>query len=152
MRIRLPVIWMVVFCMLWSVSLWADTTVKPVENLAVLKVANRSVMVFHATILGEVPELRAKRAKEVIGEALEADDGLNVTIEPIMKSYMVFLGSRRAFIVSPEDFNESEFDSVQQAAEVAAEKLRQAVSETQEARNLHLILWSVGAALLATGI
>ncbi|WP_459731142.1 mechanosensitive ion channel family protein [Pseudomonas sp. MHK4] len=152
MRIRLPVIWMVVFCMLWSVSLWADTTVKPVENLAELKVANRSVMVFHATILGEVPELRAKRAKEVIGEALEADDGLNVTIEPIMKSYMVLLGSRRAFIVSPEDFNESEFDSVQQAAEVAAEKLRQAVSETQEARNLHLILWSVGAALLATGI
>lgn len=152
MRSRLLVVLFTVFGLFWSLQLWAEDSPKAADAPAELKVANRSVMVFRATLLGEAPASRVKRAKAVIGEALEEADDLKVTLDPIMKSYMVLLGARRAFIVSPKDVDETEFDSVRQAAEAAAERLRQVVAETQEARSLHLILRSVGAALLATGI
>ncbi|MNQ61233.1 Mechanosensitive channel MscK precursor [compost metagenome] len=152
MRSRLLAVMFTVFGMFWSVQLWAEDAPKVVDAPVELKVANRSIMVFRATILGEAPASRVKRAKAVIGEALDDADDLNVSIDPIMKSYMVLLGSRRAFIVSPKDFDETEYDSVQQAAEAAAGKLRQVVAETREARSLQLILRSVVAALLATGI
>ncbi|MNF23958.1 Mechanosensitive channel MscK precursor [compost metagenome] len=152
MRSRLLAVMFTVFGMFWSVQLWAEDAPKVVDAPVELKVANRSIMVFRATLLGEAPASRVKRAKAVIGEALDDADDLNVSIDPIMKSYMVLLGSRRAFIVSPNDFDETEYDSVQQAAEAAAGKLRQVVAETREARSLQLILRSVVAALLATGI
>ncbi|KAB0494283.1 mechanosensitive ion channel family protein [Pseudomonas vancouverensis] len=141
-----------VFGMFWSVQLWAEDAPKTPDAPAELKVANRSIMVFRATLLGEAPAVRVKRAKAVITEALDEDDVPNVSLDPIMKSYMVLLGSRRAFIVSPDDFDPTEFDTVQQAADAAAEKLRQVVGETQEARSLQLILRSIAAAVLATGI
>ena len=152
MRSRLLAVLFTVFGMFWSVQLWAEDAPKVVDAPVELKVANRSIMVFRATILGEAPASRVKRAKAVIGEALDDADDLNVTLDPIMKSYMVLLGSRRAFIVSPTDVDETEFDSVQLAAESAADRLRQVVAETREARSLQLILRSVVAALLATGI
>ena len=152
MRSRLLAVMFTVFGMFWSVQLWAEVAPKVVDAPVELKVANRSIMVFRATILGEAPTSRVKRAKAVIGEALDDADDLNVTLDPIMKSYMVLLGSRRAFIVSPTDVDETEFDSVQLAAEAAADRLRQVVAETREARSLQLILRSVVAALLATGI
>ncbi|MCY1263046.1 mechanosensitive ion channel protein MscS [Pseudomonas jessenii] len=152
MRSRLLAVLFTVFGMFWSVQLWAEDAPKVVDAPVELKVANRSIMVFRATILGEAPASRVKRAKAVIGEALDDADDLKVTLDPIMKSYMVLLGSRRAFIVSPKDFDETEFDSVQLAAEAAADRLRQVVAETREARSLQLILRSVVAALLATGI
>jgi len=152
MRSRLLVVLFTVLGLFWSLQLWAEDSPQVADAPAELKVANRSVMVFRATFLGEAPASRVKRAKAVIGEALDEDDDLKVTFDPIMKSYMVLLGSRRAFIVSPQDIDATEFDSVRQAAEAAAERLRQVVAETQEARSLHLILRSVGAALLATGI
>ncbi|PMZ73193.1 mechanosensitive ion channel family protein [Pseudomonas sp. FW305-70] len=152
MRSRLLVVLFTVFGLFWSLQLWAEDSPKAADAPAELKVANRSVMVFRATLLGEAPASRVKRAKAVIGEALDEADDLKVTLDPIMTSYMVLLGSRRAFIVTSKDFDATEFDSVQQAAEAAAEKLRQVVAETQEARSLHLILRSVGAALLATGV
>ncbi|MNO30963.1 Mechanosensitive channel MscK precursor [compost metagenome] len=152
MRSRLLAVMFTVFGMFWSVQLWAEDAPKVVDAPVELKVANRSIMVFRATLLGEAPASRVKRAKAVIGEALDDADDLNVTLDPIMKSYMVLLGSRRAFIVSPTDVDETEFDSVQLAAEAAADRLRQVVAETREARSLQLILRSVVAALLATGI
>ncbi len=152
MRSRLLAVMFTVFGMFWSVQLWAEDAPKVVDAPVELKVANRSIMVFRATIFGEAPVSRVKRAKAVIGEALDDTDDLNVSIDPIMKSYMVLLGSRRAFIVSPNDFDATEFDTVQQAAEAAADRLRQVVAETREARNLQLILRSVVAALIATGV
>ena len=152
MRSRLLAVMFTVLGMFWSVQLWAEDAPKVADAPVELKVANRSIMVFRATILGEAPASRVKRAKVVIGEVLDDADDLNVSIDPIMKSYMVLLGSRRAFIVSPNDFDETEYDSVQQAAEAAAGKLRQVVAETREARSLQLILRSVVAALIATGV
>ncbi len=152
MRSRLLAVLLVVFGLFWSVQLWAEESSVTADSAVELKIANRSIMMFRANVLGEGPASRAKRAKAVISEVLDDADNLTVTLDPIMKSYMVLLGSRRAFIVAPGDFDEAEYDSVQQAAQAAAEKLRLVVAETQEARNLRLIIRSIVAALIATGI
>ncbi|WP_408596531.1 mechanosensitive ion channel family protein [Pseudomonas sp. PLMAX] len=153
MRSRLLATLLVVLGVFWSVLLWAEDTPKPVDAPAVeLKIANRSIMVFRATLLGEAPETRVKRAKTAINEALDDADDLRVTLDSIQNSYLVLLGAKRAFIVSPQDVDATEYESVQQAAEAAAEKLRQVVTETHEARSLRLILRSLVATALATGI
>ncbi|WP_223513799.1 mechanosensitive ion channel family protein [Pseudomonas sp. GL-B-19] len=154
MRSSRLAILMAVFGMFWSVLLWAEDVSTAVDSASAveLKVANRSIMVFRATLLGEAPATRVKRAKAVISEALEEVDDLNVTVDPIQNSYLVLLGTRRAFIVSPHDVDNVEFTSVQDAAYSAAAKLRQVVAETQEARSLRLILRAAAAGALATVI
>ncbi|GAB6403188.1 mechanosensitive ion channel family protein [Pseudomonas sp. MHK4] len=155
MRSRLLTPLIVMFAMCWSVLLWAEDAAKPLDPAptpAELKIANRSIMVFRGALLGETPQTRVKRAKTAINEALDDADDLRVTLDSIQDSYLVLLGAKRAFIVSPKDVDASEFESVRQAAESAADKLRQVVAETGEARSLHLILRSLAGAALATGI
>ncbi|OXR34804.1 mechanosensitive ion channel [Pseudomonas umsongensis] len=153
MRDRFLPILVAVLSMSWSVLLFAEDALHPVEHPpADLKVANRSIMVFRATLLGESPDTRAKRAKTVINEALDDSDDLAVTLDPIQNSYLILLGTKRAFIVSPKDVDSLEYASVREAAEGTAEKLRQVVAETQEARSLRLILRALGTAAFATAI
>ncbi|MBH8615111.1 mechanosensitive ion channel family protein, partial [Pseudomonas mohnii] len=103
MRNRVVTAVIAVFCLLSSLHLWAEEAPKAPDASAELKVANRSVMVFRATVLGEPPQSRVKRAGAVIREALDEADDLNVSIDPIQNSYLVLLGTRRAFIVTPKD-------------------------------------------------
>ncbi len=134
----------------WSFLAWGADVAEPVQTPAELKVANRLVMVFRATLLGEAPASRAKRAQTVISEGLDESDELAVTIDPIQDSYLVLLGARRAFIVSPKDLDGVEYPSVQQAAEDAAARLRQVVEETREARSVKVMVHALGVAALAT--
>ncbi|MFJ3261640.1 mechanosensitive ion channel family protein [Pseudomonas sp. NPDC086581] len=117
----------------------------PVE----LKIANRSIVVFRATLLGETPIGRQQRAKAVIEEVLQGTDDLQVSTAPILHSYMVLLGGRRAFIVSPQDV-ESPEGSVQEAAARAAANLKVVVEETGQARSLRFLLKAVGYSAVAT--
>jgi small-conductance mechanosensitive channel len=141
---------MVVVAMFWSVISWAEDAPAPAP--AELKIANRSIMVFRTSLLGETPQVRLKRAKTAINETLDDGDDLRVTVDPIQTSYLVLLGAKRAFIVSPKDVEGTEFESVGQAAQSAADKLRQVVTETQEARSVRLMLRALAMAALATAI
>ncbi|MBM7060256.1 mechanosensitive ion channel [Pseudomonas sp. UL073] len=158
MRSR-ALVWMVAgFALLGSAWLWAADSVANGDAaeqgvaIAELKVANRSIMVFRATLAGETPELRARRAKAVISEALDGTEELEVHAQPIQDSYMVLLGSHRAFFVSPKDVDGVEYATLQQAADGAAGKLRQVVAETQEARSLRFILVAAAAVAAATAL
>lgn len=117
----------------------------PVE----LKIANRSIVVFRATLLGETPAGRQQRAKAVIEDVLQGTDDLQVSTAPILHSYMVLLGGRRAFIVSPQDLDSPE-GSVQEAAARAAANLKVVVEETGQARNLRFLLKALGYSAVAT--
>ncbi|MCP1604882.1 small-conductance mechanosensitive channel [Pseudomonas citronellolis] len=116
---------------------------------AELKVANRSIVVFRATLLGETPAARAQRAKAVIEEALQGTDELTVSIDAILHSQLVLLGGRRAFIVVPLDLDPPG-GSVQEAAAQAAANLRLVVEETGQARSLRFLLTALGFSALAT--
>ena len=117
----------------------------PVE----LKIANRTIVVFRATLLGETPVARQQRAKAVIEDALQGTDDLQVSTAPILHSFMVLLGGRRAFIVSPLDVDSPE-RSVQEAAAQAAANLKVVVEETGQARSLRFLLKALGYSALAT--
>ena len=121
----------------------------PAAEAVELKLANRSVMVFRATLLGETPALRVQRARAVISEALDGDDDLKVSIDPIQQSYMVLLGYSRAFIVTPQDLDVGQ-TSVREAAQVAADNLRLVVEESGEARNVRFLLKAAGFSAIAT--
>ncbi|CAK16044.1 mechanosensitive ion channel family protein [Pseudomonas entomophila] len=118
---------------------------------AELRIANRSIFTFHATLLGETPAARAQRAAMVIDDALRGTDELKVGVDPIMHSHLVLLGGRRAFIVAPQDLG-LEGGDTRAAAEQAAAILRQVVEESGEARNLHFLLKALGYSALASVI
>ncbi len=130
-----------------------DDSVVAVEGVqaspAELKIANRTLLVFHATLLGETPAARATRAQGVIEEALQESAELQVSVEPILHSYLVLLGDRRAFIVAPLDVT-SDGGSVRETAEQAAQTLRLVVEETGQARSVDYLLKAAGFSALAT--
>ncbi|MEW5621191.1 mechanosensitive ion channel family protein [Pseudomonas putida] len=141
--------------LLFSPLLHADTPQSgpEVEGViaepAPLTVINRTVLVFRATLLGETPKVRAQGAKKVIEETLQETNDLEVRVDPILHSYLVLLGGRRAFIVTPLD---AAADSITagEAAEQAAENLRLVVEETRQARSLRFLLTAIGYSAAAT--
>ncbi|NUT76965.1 mechanosensitive ion channel [Pseudomonas sp. C1C7] len=152
MQSRLLATLLFVFCVSCSMLIQAADETTSSQDYAELTVANRNVMVFRSTLMGESPASRVKRAKAVISEALDEADDPVVALDPIQDSYLVLLGTRRAFIVSPKDVDTLQYGSVEQAAQSAAEKLRQVVAETKESRSLRLMLRALVAAAIATGI
>lgn len=116
---------------------------------AELTIANRSIITFRATLLGETPAARAQRARTVIDEALRGTDELKVSVDTILNSHLVLLGGRRAFIVAPQDLGLDGGDT-REAAEQAATLLRQVVDETGQARSLRFLAKAVGYSVLAT--
>lgn len=141
----------VLLCLLSSAALAADESDGETEAPAAeLKVANRTILVLRATLLGESPEIRAARARAVINEVLDSSSELKVSLQPVHGSIMVRLGDRRAFIVSPEDVDPVQHDSVEAAANAAAQVLHQVVSENEESRNLRFMLVAVVYSVAAT--
>jgi len=145
--------------LVWLAGVWGQTSVAAEmpatavraadDAAAELKVENRRILVFRATLLGESPQVRAHRAKATIEEALQGGDELKVNLDPIQDSYMVLLGYSRAFIVSPEDVAPPG-SSVRAAAEAAAGNLRLAVAENREAGSVRYLLSALGLAAVAT--
>ena len=127
-----------------------DTEGEQDVHSATLTVANRTVIEFRADFLGETPARRAARASSVINEVLDSGDDVTVTLDPINKSYVVLLGSRRAFIVTPKDLDPLTPQTVVKAAEAAAENLRQVVAETRQSRDLRFMLIATGYSAGAT--
>lgn len=129
-------------------ALAAEDTAVLSEPAAEVKVANRVLITFHATLLGEPPEVRARRAESVIREVLNGTDEVEVRIEPMQDNYLLLLGARRAFIVSPKDGADDA--SAAEVVEAAAGRLKQVLSETREARNLHFLLKAGGLSAAVT--
>ncbi|QVM94398.1 mechanosensitive ion channel [Pseudomonas sp. SORT22] len=146
--------WLLIGGLLLGALTWAQepgaaaASAEPVE----LKVFNRSIMLFRATVLGETPQLRVKRARTVIGETLDDSPDPQVSLDPVQSSYLVLLGDKRAFIVSSRDIDPLSQGTVREAAEQAAANLRQAVGEQREARNLQRLARAGLAAALATAL
>lgn len=121
------------------------------DDQAALKVANRTIMVFRSSLLGEGPQVRATRARSVINEVLDSSDNLDVIVQPAsQQNYMVLLGGHRGFIVTPNDIDPLQHDSAEGAAKDAAQALRQVVEESQQSRDLHFMLTAAAYTAVAT--
>lgn len=145
----------------WFASLLLAFIVLPLQGLAVEQVAtitaepaqlivgNRTIITLQATLLGETPAVRVQRAEGVIREILDESDASTVSVDAIQDSYMVLLGNRRAFIVSPLDLGATDVGA-RQAAEAAAQRLRQVVEESGQARSVRFLLMAAGLSGAAT--
>ncbi|MDN7143447.1 mechanosensitive ion channel [Pseudomonas sp. JQ170] len=142
--------WLLMSCLLLTGLAGAQEAATPAHEPVELKVFNRSIMLFRASLLGETPQLRVKRAQAVIAETLDENRELQVRTDPIQDAYLVLLGDKRAFIVTPHDIDPLTQNSVLEAANQAAANLRQAVEESREARNLQLLMRALLAAAIAT--
>lgn len=150
---------MLLWCALvfWPLAGFADPAVGDIAVAASdavpaeLRIENRTVMTFRGNLLGETPELRVRRAKAAIEDALQGEGELAVSIDPIQSSYIVLLGYSRAFIVTPQDVDPPG-SPVRVAAEQAADNLRRVVTESGQARNLRFLLMALGYSALATVI
>ena len=116
---------------------------------APLKIANRTIITFQADLLGETPEIRAQRAENVIRQVMDSQEDPHVHLDNIKDQYLVLMGQRRAFIVTPDDLVDSD-GSVADLADGAAARLRQVLAENHEARNLQFMLKAGGYASAAT--
>ena len=119
-------------------------TINPNAEPADLKIANRTIFTFRAELLGETPQLRQRRAVAAINEALDEYTDLPVSIDQVQKSYVILMGSNRAFFVTPGDVDPVTPLSTQETAKAAAAKLERVISETQESRDLNFLFKAVG--------
>lgn len=140
------------FCLLWVAF---QAPVNAAQEAAVisaapaeLKIANRNIITFQATLLGETPAARAERASSVINDTLNGTEDPQVRVDTIQDSYLVLLGERRAFIVTPKDTDPG--TSVADAASLAAEHLKKVVDESQEARSIRFLITAGGLSAVAT--
>ncbi|MBX9714759.1 MAG: mechanosensitive ion channel family protein [Pseudomonadaceae bacterium] len=143
--------------LLISVPTWSQAAVAEISgadeaqaHVAALVVANRTILVFRGSLLGESPEMRAARARTVINEVLDDSTNLAVSLQSAQENFIVLLGTRRAFIVAATDADPLVHDSTRAAAEAAADNLRQVVAETQESRDLHFMLSAAAYSAVAS--
>lgn len=115
---------------------------------ATLRVYNRPVAEFRATLLGFQPAERASRAESVLKEQLRAAGPGVVTVKPIPGGRSIHLDTRSVFLVLDGDVNALENETTDQAAEKAASALRRVVEETRESRSFD----ALGKAAIALGI
>jgi small-conductance mechanosensitive channel len=117
-----------------------------------LVVFNREIHVFRSTFLGFTPAERAAQAAERIKGLLARPGKHEVKIKPTQIGLAVTIDGVTAFGVQPADANTLAEETPQDAAERAAEALRQVIAETEESRDLRALLKGAALALAATAI
>jgi small-conductance mechanosensitive channel len=117
---------------------------------ATLVVFNRPVVTFRAALFGAAPAERVTRAQQLIAEELDRGGSLPVEVQANPLGQFVLLGHRLVFIVVPGDADALAAESASIVAAHAADALRQAVSDTREASNLHALWRTLLRAAAAT--
>jgi len=139
---------------LWSMAaegaaLVATSNTRVGSAPADLVVFNRYVTTFRADFLGISPAERAERARGVL-QTLAYDTEAKVAVTSIDQGKKITIDGRYIFILIPGDVDPLGQESIDETAAAAAERLKQAVAETQEARSLDNLLWSLAAGAIAT--
>ena len=139
---------------LWSMAaegaaLVATSNTRVGSAPADLVVFNRYVTTFRGDFLGISPAERAERARGVL-QTLAYDTEAKVAVTSIDQGKKITIDGRYIFILIPGDVDPLGQESIDETAAAAAERLKQAVAETQEARSFDNLLWSLAAGAIAT--
>ena len=117
---------------------------------AALVIFNRTIVVFRAPLFGMSPATRATRARITTVGVLRDGVVHEVTIKANPEGQLVMIGDTLAFIVTASDVDPLSQETLEYAADRAAERLRQVVAETLEARNFESLLKAATASTIAT--
>jgi small-conductance mechanosensitive channel len=115
-----------------------------------LKVANRTIATFRATVLGRSSADRAAAAQELI-EAMTADGTrIAVTSRFLASASVVTVGGRDSFVILPQDVDALRSETVDGNTAAAVAALRQSIEEIAETRQPQVMLWALAQAVFAT--
>ena len=114
-----------------------------------LVVFNRYVTTFRADFLGIPPAERAERARAVL-QTLAYDTDAKVVVTSIEQGKKITIEGRYILFVIPGDVDPLGQESIDETAAAVAERLKQVVAETREARSVENLVWALVAGGIAT--
>jgi small-conductance mechanosensitive channel len=116
------------------------------------RVFNRPVVTFRTAFLGASPADRADAAETRIGRLLERGGPGAVQLDSIPQGMVIKIDGTLAFVLTPDDADTLNGESLAQAADDAAQALRRVIDETREARDLGRLGYAALLAAVATAI
>jgi small-conductance mechanosensitive channel len=130
----------------------ASATHPPAPPEATLRVFNRPITVLRAPLFGASPAERADRARRRIEETLALGGPGVVGTEAHPSGRVVQVDGRLAFAIHPADVDRERGDSVEHAAEAAAERLEEAIAAIRESRDAAAVGRGLFGAVVATAV
>lgn len=128
----------------------APTTVA--DTPATLRVFNREIIVLRANLLHNAPAQRVDAAQRRIGKALERNAAARVEITPTPFGHEITLDGRMMLLITPDDIDTLEGQTLPGTAQNAAEALRGAIAETRESRDTRAMLRAAAQAAGVTAL
>jgi small-conductance mechanosensitive channel len=107
---------------------------------------NRPITVLRGRVLGRGPAERAASVTRTLDDLAEDRRVGPIERRAIDGGWLISVGSRGVLLLTPPDVDEVAGETVEAAAALAAERLRQALSEAAEARTPGALLRAVAAA------
>ncbi len=112
---------------------------------------NRHIFTIRSEFMGYTQEERAASVKDRIKSAMEKGGGDQTSIRPTPEGgRFIELNGRAVFQIRPDDLDPLMGESIDEAAQSAAQNLKVAVREARERSNSNTMLKSIGFLLLAS--
>jgi len=115
-----------------------------------LRCANRPILRLQASYLGMPPSERARRAQDNMDLALSRGGKGEVSTRVTPQGQLIFVDGVMVLILFEGDVAPMSGDTLAALSERTMAALRQAIRETQEGRNAHGLLLSLGRVAVAT--
>ena len=136
-------------------TLTAETVANLIESArpdtpAVLKIANREVVVLRASILGRSAAERVQVIRASVLDHVDETGSVEVTSRPLGGAAVISVGGRDAFAILPVDTDELSGETVEEKAALVVGRLQGALAEVVEARRPGQLAWAVGQSLVIT--
>ena len=130
----------------------AAVTASPATAEATLEIFNREIITFRAPALGIPAQDRARRAKIRVKEQLRDPGVHKVTVQHNPVGMLVEIDGAMSFLVTADDADKLQQESVEAAAAKAAAALTAAIEATRESRSLDAIGRAVAISAVATAV
>ncbi|WP_231512127.1 mechanosensitive ion channel family protein [Paucibacter sp. KBW04] len=113
-------------------------------------VLNRQLATFRGAHMGSVPSDRARRAQLVMNEILARVERGVVTVRVEAPNRVLMVDGQMAFILTPDDVDLDQRQTLDQAAAAAKQQIERLVAETRESRDGARLWHAAVAVVLAT--
>jgi small-conductance mechanosensitive channel len=117
---------------------------------AEVAVFNRTITTFRAPMFGVSPVERARRTRANLERLLERTGPGTITVQVESPGHFVLVDGTLALIVSNGDVDAVQGETLEQAVQVATQRLAQVIGETRESRDLASLLRSAVKAGIAS--
>ena len=124
----------------------------PAGQFATLRLSNREIVTFRASIVPRDPAERAEGAERALARLVEAGVTGPVAARPLLGAAVVTVGGRDVFALVPDDVDEASDDDLTALTAATIVRLQTALKEAEEARAPTRLLWATLRALGATGL